>query len=92
MSSRNRQPRASLNQDADEERRLWNMIREGAKKIDSMVVRFFLSFLVLLRCCILSCFSLLLALFSMRFIQSTQKKESTFERETGRKYMLRDEY
>lgn len=38
MSSRNRQPRASLNQDADEERRLWNMIREGAKKIDSMVV------------------------------------------------------
>ncbi|KAH0287204.1 hypothetical protein M436DRAFT_57096 [Aureobasidium namibiae CBS 147.97] len=39
MSSRNRQPRASLNQDADEERRLWNMIREGAKKIDSMVAR-----------------------------------------------------
>lgn len=38
MSSRNRQPRASLNQDADEERRLWSMIREGAKKIDSMVV------------------------------------------------------
>ncbi|CAD0089623.1 unnamed protein product, partial [Aureobasidium mustum] len=31
-------PRASLNQDADEERRLWNMIREGAKKIDSMVI------------------------------------------------------
>jgi hypothetical protein len=90
MSSRNRQPRASLNQDADEERRLWNMIREGAKKIDSMVVRFpCLSFFC---CCILSCFSLLLALFSMRFIQSTQKKESTFERETGRKYMLRDEY
>ncbi|KAG9695121.1 hypothetical protein KCU76_g4715, partial [Aureobasidium melanogenum] len=39
MSSRNRQPRASLNQDADEERRLWNSIREGAKKIDSMVAR-----------------------------------------------------
>ncbi|KAI4717740.1 hypothetical protein E4T48_06035 [Aureobasidium sp. EXF-10727] len=39
MSSRNRQPRASLNQDADEERRLWNMIRDGAKKIDSMVAR-----------------------------------------------------
>ncbi|CAD0109368.1 unnamed protein product, partial [Aureobasidium uvarum] len=37
MSSRNRQPRASLNQDADEERRLWTMIRDGAKKIDSMV-------------------------------------------------------
>lgn len=38
MSSRNRQPRASLNQDADEERRLWNTIRERSKKIDTMMV------------------------------------------------------
>ncbi|TIA65173.1 hypothetical protein D6C83_02499, partial [Aureobasidium pullulans] len=39
MSSRNRQPRASLNQDADEERRLWNTIKERSKKVDTMMAR-----------------------------------------------------
>ncbi|KAI5239612.1 hypothetical protein E4T42_08629 [Aureobasidium subglaciale] len=39
MSSRNRQPRASLNQDADEERRLWNTITDRVKQIDSMEAR-----------------------------------------------------
>ncbi|CAD0023067.1 unnamed protein product, partial [Aureobasidium pullulans] len=38
MSSRNRQPRASLNQDADEERRLWNTIKERSKKVDTMMI------------------------------------------------------
>jgi len=37
MSSRNRQ-RPNHNQDADEERRLWNEIKANAKKIDGMVV------------------------------------------------------
>lgn len=42
MSSRNRQPRASLNQDADEERRLWNTIKERSKKVDTMMVFLYL--------------------------------------------------
>lgn len=37
MSSRSR-VRPNHNQDADEERRLWNEIRANAKKIDGMVV------------------------------------------------------
>jgi hypothetical protein len=70
MSSRNRQPRASLNQDADEERRLWNMIREGAKKIDSMVVRS--DFLVFFLFLYISCSELL---FSFRLPESVYTRE-----------------
>lgn len=38
MSARHR-PRNNHNQDADEERRLWNQIKADAKKIDGMVAR-----------------------------------------------------
>ncbi|GAB7347527.1 hypothetical protein MBLNU459_g4425t1 [Dothideomycetes sp. NU459] len=38
MSSRSR-PRANHSQDADEERRLWEQIRDRAKRIDDMVAR-----------------------------------------------------